>query len=147
MKWDPFDASWQEHYQALRKIKEAGEDVNVPRDSPTNPRLSRWLGKQRTSKCSGRLSAERTTLLTALGVVWQPRNVGWLKNYQALQAIKKAGGDVNIPRDYRLDPQLGAWLGNQRQSSKKGILSPDRIAQLEALGVVWEPRKKHDVHQ
>ena len=64
-------------------------------------------------------------------------------NCAALQAIKDAGGDVNVSQG---DPdsarkRRGEWLNTQRQAKKKGTLSAERITRLETLGVWWsKPR-------
>ncbi|KAJ1452844.1 hypothetical protein M885DRAFT_525794 [Pelagophyceae sp. CCMP2097] len=35
--------------------------------------------------------------------------------------------------------KLGSWVGTQRAKRKDGGLSAERTAQLEALGIVWDP--------
>jgi hypothetical protein len=36
---------------------------------------------------------------------------------------------------------LGKWVANRRKDYGKGALSPERIAALDALGMVWRARK------
>jgi mRNA-degrading endonuclease toxin of MazEF toxin-antitoxin module len=142
--------SWDERYGQLCAIKDAGGDVNVPTTDP----LGSWLNKQRNRKKHGTLSAARFDKLDALGVWWGKSDalgVRWSKslddvfdaNCAALQAIKDAGGDVNVSK-YDPDPArraLGEWLAGQRKAKRKGTLSAERFAKLDALGVWWsKPR-------
>ena len=44
-----------------------------------------------------------------------------------------------MPRGTDIDGMnVGGWLSNQRQAFKAGKLSPERIARLEAIGIVWD---------
>ncbi|HIF55935.1 MAG TPA: helicase, partial [Gemmatimonadetes bacterium] len=36
----------------------------------------------------------------------------------------------------------GLWVSNRRAAYKRGKLSQERIEALEALGFIWDPRKK-----
>ena len=69
---DPLDAAWEAQFAALKAFKVSKGHGNVPAVYPENPSLGRWLTKQRTSKRTGTLSAERIARLEALGVVWDP---------------------------------------------------------------------------
>jgi hypothetical protein len=48
-------------------------------------------------------------------------------------------GNANVPITYNDggSPHLGGWVYNQRQHYRKGVLSQDRIDQLEHVGLVW----------
>ena len=72
--WDPLDAAWEAQFAALQAFHSREGHANVPQDYPENPSLGRWLTKQRTSKRTGTLSAERSARLEALGVVWDPQD-------------------------------------------------------------------------
>ena len=138
---DAFDANCA----ALQQIKDAGGDVNVSQVDPDPARkvLGEWISHQRSAQKRNRLSAERITRLKALGVSWDPLDDAFVANCAALQQIKDAGGDVNVSK---YDPvparkALGMWLSRRRQAKRKGTLSAEWIARLEALGVRWsKPR-------
>ncbi len=114
-------------------------NVSAGDPDPARKVLGKWLSHQRTGKKNGTLSAERITRLEALGVIWDPFAAAFDANCAALQAIKDAGGDVNVSKE---DPDparkaLGTWLHTHRTAKKKGTMSAERISRLTALGVWW----------
>jgi superfamily II DNA or RNA helicase len=61
-----------------------------------------------------------------------------------LAAYVEAGGrTTRIPREYRTPTglRLGLWCHARRNERRKGKLSAQRIAVLDALGFVWEPNR------
>ena len=110
----------------------------MPARYPENPSLGNWLTTQRQSKRTGTLSAERITRLEALRIVWNPLDAAWEAQFAALKAFKVSKGHGNVPSAYPENSSLGSWLKHQRTYKKMGTLSAERIARLEALGVVWE---------
>ena len=70
-----------------------------------------------------------TALVDRLGVTWDER-------YGQLQGYKERFGHCNVPSE---GSQLGSWVHTQRSRRKRGELSPGRIAQLDALGFLWDP--------
>jgi superfamily II DNA or RNA helicase len=73
-------------------------------------------------------------VLESLGVLWDER-------YGELVAFKEREGHCNVPEPYEDNPALGRWVRNQRSRVKAGSVAPDRVARLDALGFVWEPRE------
>lgn len=58
-------------------------------------------------------------------------------------------GDLDVPKHYRTDTNLslGAWITTQRRirrGNHAGVLSEERIAQLDAIGMIWE--NKQELH-
>ena len=80
--------------------------------------------------------------LESLGLPWEPHDASWEDNYRQVVAFRARHGHCNVSAHSTEDLRLGQWLSTQRQFKKRGILSPDRAARLEALGVVWALRKK-----
>jgi len=58
-------------------------------------------------------------------------NNGWMKMYQRLESYKKKHNSTRVPRKYKADPRLGAWVKRQRDSCKK----KDRIDLLDKIGL------------
>jgi len=67
----------------------------------------------------------------------------WEALFQALVAFKENQGHCGVPQRWSENPQLATWVSNQRQTFRKGKLSGERVARLEALGVEWDRIKKH----
>jgi hypothetical protein len=58
-------------------------------------------------------------------------------------AFKENQGHCGVPDRWSENPELGRWVANQRQTFRKGKLSEERVARLEALGFEWGRIKKH----
>ena len=73
-------------------------------------------------------------MLNRLGTTWDER-------YGELLAFKAREGHCNVPAHDPVNAALGGWLDRQRQSKRRGTLSAEHTARLDALGVWWEPRQ------
>ena len=75
----------------------------------------------------------------------------WNEVYQAAKRYFEANGDLDVPVAY-VTPEgyaLGKWVRRQQYAYRKpeksnAILSPQRVALLDAIGMQWE---KHDPWQ
>jgi hypothetical protein len=59
------------------------------------------------------------------------------RGLDALRRFQAAHGHTRVP-DEEVDPvgfRIGAWLASQRSLARAGLLPPDRVDALEALGV------------
>ena len=131
-------AAWEERFAELVAYQTQHGHCRVSFGYPENPALGKWLSQQRVLKNKGTLSVERIARLEALGVVWDQLDAAWDTQFAALEAFKVREGHCNVPSAYPENPSLGMWLSKQRTIKKKNKLSPERIARLEALGVVWD---------
>ena len=111
---------------------------NVPNAWPRNPELAAWLHGVRCAKRSGRLDADRTGQLDALGVSWEPKQTKWEKMYAALLQYRQRQGDCNVPCGWPENPALAKWVKGVRAAQKRGDLDGERVRQLEAIGFGWE---------
>jgi hypothetical protein len=68
------------------------------------------------------------------------RDALWERRFEELMAFKAAHGHCNVPQLYSENVKLGIWLNVQRRRKRGGMLPADRLARLDALGVVWEPK-------
>lgn len=107
-------------------------------------RLGVWLSNQRTLYKDGGLSAERISQLEDLGVVWDQFEYAWDRYLAAVRAFREEHGHQRIPKSYTDADglRLNIWLRNQIRARREGKLSAERIAALDAIGVVWDARKK-----
>ena len=139
VSWNPYEDSWNQMYQQLIAYKEEFGDCNVLR-SYTNPlQLPTWVSEQRTVKKKGKLSEDKIKRLEAIGFSWNPHKDLWKQMYEELVAFKGEFGDCNVPTEYDDNLPLGRWVRKQRQKYEKGKLNPDRVQELEVLGLTWNP--------
>jgi len=136
-------ANWEALFQALVAFKENQGHCRVPDRWSENPQLATWVRTQRQAFRKGKLSGERVARLEALGFEWDPVRAAWEAMFQALVAFKGKQGHCNVPFGWSENPELGTWVSNQRQTFRKGKLSEERVARLEALGFEWDRIKKH----
>jgi len=136
-------ANWEALFQALVAFKENQGHCGVPRRWSENPQLGRWVSYQRHVYKKGRLSEERVARLEALGFEWDPVRADLEEMFRALVAFKGKQGHCNVPFSWSENPELGRWVPRQRHAFRKGKLSEERVARLEALGFEWGRIKKH----
>ena len=127
----------------LIKYREEYGNINVPQDYQTDKGvwLGKWVSQRRILYKEGKLSKEEIDDLESLGMVWSYFDDLWNKMISLAKEYKKEHGDLMIPRNYvtSTGEKLGLWLSNCRGYYKDGKLSQEKIEQLEALGVVWDP--------
>jgi hypothetical protein len=70
----------------------------------------------------------------------------WCSTFERLKAYREEYGKCNVPKTYNDggSPHLGMWVNGQRVVYRKGLLSPDRIDQLESIGFMWKLPLKDD---
>jgi len=136
--WDPYEADWEEGVRYLKMYKEREGHCRVPISHEENGfRLGQWVSVQRHNKRRGD-TALRRQRLDELGFVWDPHEADWKEGFKRLQAYVKEYKHCRVPRQYKSPDgyNLGQWVSNQRQRSS--IVSPERKAQLAALGFDWK---------
>ncbi|TDU04190.1 helicase-like protein [Streptomyces sp. 846.5] len=104
-------------------------------------RLGGWVNSRRNQYRDGHLPADRAAELEALpGWVWDTAEAAWAQGYRALCAFAADHGHARPTTSYRVEGfALGSWVSTQRAGHKKGRLSTDQTAQLEALpGWQWD---------
>jgi superfamily II DNA/RNA helicase len=75
-------------------------------------------------------------LESSTDAVWE--GLGHLKAYRAER------GDSKVPYKFKTKDgyKLGRWVSARRRDYKKGKLPQDQIDVLDALGFIWDPKKK-----
>lgn len=146
MVWDPREQQWQEGLALCRAyVQEFGSLALVRQaDEYREFRLGGWLDTRRLEYRQGRLSPDRIAVLERLGIVWDPRDKLWQEGLAACRSYAAEHGSINSV-NARLTHngfQLGTWLDGRRSDFQQGRLSPDRIAALEELGIVWDAKEQ-----
>ena len=134
-------------------------------------RLGGWLAKQRercqargmseeerkAKRAGAPLSDEEVARLEAVGVAWDAVAAQWERKYALLRTFVEREGHANVPATHEEDGEkLGQWLSTQRRrwqargmseeertakTARYAPLSDEEMARLEAVGVVWQPRR------
>lgn len=139
-------STWDLRLQQLLAFKAGHGHCNVPRHWPENPKLARWVTNQRRLLLWGTLPKDRVRKLEALGIRWTSRadrarlrDEVWDRMYTVLRAFHRAFGHLKVPRGWRTEPALPAWIATQRHLRKRGALSDDRVRRLNDLSFEWTP--------
>jgi hypothetical protein len=69
----------------------------------------------------------------------------WEAGLRHLAAYAAEYGNADVPARLRADDgfRLGQWVWYQRAERRRGRLSPEREARLEAAGIAWNGRHAH----
>lgn len=163
IRWECHETrSWEEWYGIAEAYYRKHGDLRVPADyvTPSGERLGRWIGSQRDCyncrRGKRRLSAAEIRRLEEIGMCWsiaQEKDVYW---YQMLfyardyalryNRMPPRTGDKVITSDGH---DLTNWVRAQQDRCRKGLLSMERAAALEAAGIVgrrvWKQRSQQAV--
>ena len=125
----------------------------MPRTWKDDPPLGLWVQWQKAQwrkyeadPATSFLSAERVAALEQMGAIdsWRERRSvsrTWEESRALLEAYRDAhGGDCNVHRTWKNDPQLGIWVKRQKEQWRKyeadpatSQLSAERVAALEQM--------------
>jgi hypothetical protein len=143
INWSPNENLWAERIESLKAYRDQNGHLRVRRSE--NYELANWLKHQRqqyklyeSSRWQSRLTPERIRQLDELGMDWDPLEARWQWNFDALAGYAAEHGHCKVPVCYDKDAQLALWVRKQRQAKRRGIMSPDKEAQLTSLGFVFE---------
>jgi superfamily II DNA or RNA helicase len=127
--WDPLDAIWEKSFAELVAFrKEHGHCIVV------SGSLGVWVKKQRGIYKKGKLLPERIAKLESLQFCWDVLADAWDKRIADLTHYKNTHGNCNAPGN----TPLAQWIRAIRHRRKKGELSPEQIAKLDAVGFCWD---------
>ncbi len=149
MLWSPkFDRAWEKGYAHAKAYYETHGDLKVPSTykGQDGYRLGAWICNQRERK--ERLSVPRKERLDEIGMIWEKTD-SWEVRYVLAKAYYMEHGDLQVPPKYIAEGVwLNKWLNEQKQiyrGNRKGkILTKDRIARLEEIGIYWEDKSAVD---
>ena len=144
-------SSWDHYFSEASIYYAEHGDLNIPKryTTPAGLSLGVWLVTQRRvreGQIQGNLTEQQIARLDSIGMVWGNRNDRqWNEGYQEAKRYFDAHGDLNVPADY-VSPcgyNLGNWVKRQRytrQNPEKScaVLTEERIAKLDEIGMRWE---------
>jgi superfamily II DNA or RNA helicase len=131
-------SAWDTFFGKLLAYKELFGDCSVPNKWQENPQLGAWVSTQRQCLKDGTLSPERQRRLDEIGFHWRFDHIlDWAARFEELKAYKARFDHCGVPRKWPENPQLGAWVANQRQLLKRGTLEPEAKRRLDEIGFDW----------
>ena len=135
-------ANWEFWFGLIQTFvdREGHTDVANRFETDDGYKLGLWSGHQRQEYRKGKVSADRIARLESLGFDWDRLVSAWEEGYAQLRTFVQREGHANVANRFETDDgyKLGVWSGHQRQRSRKGKVSADRIVRLEAIGFRWK---------
>lgn len=145
------DDAWDHLFDALADYHRAHGNCNVPKNWPENPKLARWVARQRHHLKTQHLTPDRRHRLEELGIQRtaaaparsraaseRPREFAWRGMFDALTSFKAVEGHCDVPRRWAASPKLGRWVSAQRSLQQSGRLSVERFRRLAEIGFRWD---------
>lgn len=143
--------AWEEKFALLKAYYEEHGNLKIPANYVVNGVwIARWLSEQKArlnGKSVGRngrvktLTKEQEKKLLSLGLQKNvPQNeVIWKEQYEEAKKIYEINGNLSVPKTYLSEngKSIGRWIIAQRKYRKQGALSEEKIALLDAIGMVW----------
>ncbi|MBF0110852.1 MAG: helicase associated domain-containing protein, partial [Magnetococcales bacterium] len=96
--------------------------------------LDRWLQFMTPSPLDS--SQQQRLIETAVLGATSP----WWEYLGRLERFAEGTGHVEVPPVFPEDRELSVWVENQRKAHARGGLDADRVARLDRLGFVWDPK-------
>lgn len=148
------DRKWDEMYELAKKYYEKYGDIDVPIDFKTKDginydengkKLSIWLTTQKHKKRNNTLSVEKVTKLNEIKFQWKTNNKKWNKMYNVDKNYNQKYGNIELPikSDFENKESLEDWIIKQKDSYKKGILSENKIHELNKIDIKFNEEDKY----
>jgi superfamily II DNA or RNA helicase len=139
--WDPIKERWEKCFLALKKYHARTGNCRVPAGHQEDGvNLGTWVTNQRQRRSV--LKSDEFQRLEKLGFTWDLNLDDWERNFAALLKFQKNRGHCFVPQKHVEEGlKLGVWVNTQR--AKKESISPGRIAKLNSINFVWDPRDEH----
>ncbi|MFF2226996.1 Helicase associated domain protein [Streptomyces globisporus] len=147
MVWDVLDENFARGLDSAAAYRTEHGDLRVPRSyvtaGPAPFRLGAWINGLRARR--EQLTPRQRKALDDLDMVWSVFAEDWQQGIEAARAYRQRHGHLRVPRDHieaSADrPKgfpLGQWLTGKREHRTR--MAPEKIAELDALGMVWRLR-------
>ena len=121
---------------ATRKLEEATRTIETMNGNAVNDKSAEVSLAAGNIAANAKVNAkENMSLLNNSSSVWD-------KNYAYLVAYKQQHGNCDVSTLDKENENIGKWVNNLRHKFKKGELSDERVAMLDEIGFVWDPKKQ-----
>jgi superfamily II DNA or RNA helicase len=142
MVWDPNTSRWKSNLEDFTRFQQEYGHLDIPEGftASSGIDLHNALNYYRWSHRDGTLPPERRDALDKLGMDWTAG--ASFSRYRMLEALRKfhaEHGHINVPTDLRTSrgAVVTYWLIGQRTKRRKGQLTAEEVAELDALGMDW----------
>ena len=139
---------WMIKLHELREYLIMNGHCDVPRNYPTNQKLSNWVKWQRQEYGKKKLPQDKIQKLESIGFTWGkkfPSPPSFEEQLEELKKYQKAMKHCNVPINQNNPSPLAKWISNQRceykfyfKKGKDSILNLDQIEQLNDIGFNWK---------
>ena len=131
---------WSRMYKRLTDYKEKFGHCLVPRNFQPDTQLGKWVVAQRLIFAGMRTTNDpvlrsRIDKLDSLGFSWNLGVPRWEKMFEKLKTFALLVGHCNVPANWELNPQLAAWVADQREAFRLHRLNKNHQKRLEKLGL------------
>ncbi|MGY3056208.1 superfamily II DNA or RNA helicase [Streptomyces sp. TE3672] len=148
MAWDAKEAVFMRNLAAAAEYRARNGHLRVPHDfvtsDPEEFALGEWIHQIRKRKET--FSPRQRKALDELGMLWNTYEEDWAQGISAARAYRHQHGHLRVQRkeiqempDRPEGFPLGSWISSRRNARKDGKLTKDRVAELDALGIIWNP--------
>ena len=141
--WDShLDYIWNRYFEKAKEYYEKHGDLNVTKDYVVDGlKLGIWILRMRQGYSDEReavVNAEKKAKLDSIGMIWSMKSEQWERNYLEAMRYFNEHGNLYMDIKYMTDTgfKLGYWVSHLRADRDK--LSAERIARLDAIGMVWD---------
>ncbi|MGW1189259.1 Helicase associated domain protein [Streptomyces sp. NPDC002559] len=135
---------WWEGYGHATAYHDHHGHLDVPSRHVTDSghRLGQWIRNARQHRRKGWMPADRITALDRIGMIWDTGRHRFDTLLARARAYRERHGHLNVPQAHRDEDgyRLGTQINVLRTARTKDRLSPERIAALDELGMVWDTR-------
>lgn len=139
--WDRNPSEWDIYFDKAKNYYKEYGDLNIEKSYVTEDgyKLGQWLYRQKLNRNSNFLSNEKINRLESIGIEWsESKYLSWQESYLLAKKYYEEHGNLRITEEEYEGYTLSKWIRVQRGYYKKGILSDDKIALLNNIGMIWD---------
>lgn len=141
--WNILEDNWQSAYEKLERfLQEFDGQYPIAREIYEGFMLGSWVARQRTQRTSKWMTQDRRNLLEALpNWSWQKNLTNESARLEDFLRYINNGGSPKPPPGTSFDGfRVDMWVSVKRRAYKKGTLTAEMVATLEAIpGWRWDP--------
>lgn len=141
--WAPMDEKWPRHFKVYKEYVKENNSSRIPTSFMyRGMNLGTWVSNQKSKYNKGILDNSYIMLLENLHSdwAWSLLDAVWDENYNSLQKYYEKRGNSNYPAlKSKSGRIITEWIVTQRKANKRGKISADRKALLDAIKFRWDP--------